>query len=120
MDNGDNGNTRALFFVDQVDYDRAIGGIQGRVPANPFNSPCTQGGCSRLKRLYSGFMADYPRYAIYYVPAPGSDLDRFGGHCSATTLIAERTCPFRTASRGSCRTGATCPRIHENMGFMPR
>ena len=23
-------------------------------------------------------MADYPRYAIYYVPAPGSDLDRFG------------------------------------------
>jgi putative phosphonate metabolism protein len=25
-------------------------------------------------------MADYPRYAIYYAPAPGSDLDRFGGH----------------------------------------
>jgi putative phosphonate metabolism protein len=23
-------------------------------------------------------MANYPRYAIYYVPAPGSDLDRFG------------------------------------------
>ena len=23
-------------------------------------------------------MADYPRYAIYYAPAPGSDLDRFG------------------------------------------
>jgi putative phosphonate metabolism protein len=23
-------------------------------------------------------MADYPRYAIYYVPAPASDLDRFG------------------------------------------
>src|SRR5258707_4791403 len=23
-------------------------------------------------------MADFPRYAIYYVPGPGSDLDRFG------------------------------------------
>jgi putative phosphonate metabolism protein len=23
-------------------------------------------------------MANYPRYAIYYAPAPGSDLDRFG------------------------------------------
>jgi hypothetical protein len=25
-------------------------------------------------------MATYPRYAIYYVSAPGSDLDRFGAH----------------------------------------
>jgi putative phosphonate metabolism protein len=25
-------------------------------------------------------MANVPRYAIYYVPAPGSDLDRFGAH----------------------------------------
>jgi putative phosphonate metabolism protein len=25
-------------------------------------------------------MADYPRYAIYYASAPGSDLDRFGAH----------------------------------------
>ena len=31
-------------------------------------------------RLYSGFMADYPRYAIYYAPAPGSEIDRFGAH----------------------------------------
>jgi putative phosphonate metabolism protein len=29
-------------------------------------------------RPYSGEMASYPRYAIYFVPAPGSDLDRFG------------------------------------------
>jgi putative phosphonate metabolism protein len=94
MDNGDNGNTRALFFVDQVDYDRAIGGIQGRVPANPFNSPCTQGGCSRLKRLYSGFMADYPRYAIYYVPAPGSDLDRFGGQLLGYDAYSGEDLPF--------------------------
>jgi putative phosphonate metabolism protein len=27
---------------------------------------------------YSAGMASYPRYAIYFVPAPGSDLDRFG------------------------------------------
>jgi len=25
-------------------------------------------------------MAAFPRYAIYFVPAPGSDLDRFGAH----------------------------------------
>jgi hypothetical protein len=30
MDNGDDGNTRALLFVDQIDHDRAIGGIEGR------------------------------------------------------------------------------------------
>jgi putative phosphonate metabolism protein len=29
-------------------------------------------------RPYSADMANYPRYAIYFVPAPGSDLDRFG------------------------------------------
>jgi putative phosphonate metabolism protein len=29
-------------------------------------------------RPYSAHMVNYPRYAIYYVPAPGSDLDRFG------------------------------------------
>jgi putative phosphonate metabolism protein len=31
-----------------------------------------------VTRLYSGFMAAFPRYAIYYAPEPGSDLDRFG------------------------------------------
>jgi len=28
MDNGDDGNTPALLFVDQIDHDPAIGGIQ--------------------------------------------------------------------------------------------
>jgi putative phosphonate metabolism protein len=28
--------------------------------------------------LYSAGMENYPRYAIYFVPAPGSDLERFG------------------------------------------
>ena len=31
-----------------------------------------------MSRLYSADMADSPRYAIYYAPAPGSGLDRFG------------------------------------------
>jgi putative phosphonate metabolism protein len=39
----------------------------------------TQGGCSRLRRLLLfSDMVNVPRYAIYYVAAPGSDLDRFG------------------------------------------
>jgi putative phosphonate metabolism protein len=31
-----------------------------------------------VKQNYSGAMENLPRYAIYYVPAPGSVLDRFG------------------------------------------
>ena len=31
-----------------------------------------------MSGLYSAEMADHPRYAIYYAPAPGSGLDRFG------------------------------------------
>jgi putative phosphonate metabolism protein len=31
-----------------------------------------------VTRLYSADMANFPRYAIYYAPAPDSDLDRFG------------------------------------------
>ena len=31
-----------------------------------------------MTRLYCADMTNYPRYAIYYVPAPVSDLDRFG------------------------------------------
>jgi len=29
-DNGDDGNTCALLFSDQIDHDRAVDGIQGR------------------------------------------------------------------------------------------
>ena len=31
-----------------------------------------------MSRLYAAGMTHFPRYAIYYVAAPGSDLDRFG------------------------------------------
>ena len=30
MDNGDDGNTPALLFIDQTDHDRAIDSIEGR------------------------------------------------------------------------------------------
>jgi hypothetical protein len=47
---------------------------------------------------YSGAMANYPRYAIYYTATPGSAPDRFG-----TMRMAAMTCPFRM---GSHWTGA--------------
>ena len=31
-----------------------------------------------MSRLYSADMTNFPRYAIYYVAAPGGELDRFG------------------------------------------
>jgi putative phosphonate metabolism protein len=45
-------------------------------------------------RLYSGFMADYPRYAIYYAPAPGSEIDRFGAHLLGYNAYAGDDLPF--------------------------
>jgi hypothetical protein len=30
VDNGDDSNTRALLFIDQIDHDRAVDGIEGR------------------------------------------------------------------------------------------
>jgi putative phosphonate metabolism protein len=39
-------------------------------------------------------MASYPRYAIYYVPAPGSDLDRFGAHLLGYDAFDGTDLPF--------------------------
>ena len=47
-----------------------------------------------MTRLYSGFMADYPRYAIYHAPAPGSDLDRFGAHLLGYDAYCGADLPF--------------------------
>ena len=47
-----------------------------------------------MTRLYSGFMADYPRYAIYYAPAPGSDLDRFGTQVLGYDAYSGEDLPF--------------------------
>jgi len=45
-------------------------------------------------RLYSATMADYPRYAIYYTPAPGSDLDRFGAQLLGYDAFTGGDLPF--------------------------
>jgi putative phosphonate metabolism protein len=39
-------------------------------------------------------MADYPRYAIYYAPAPGSDLDRFGARLLGYDAFGGEDLPF--------------------------
>jgi putative phosphonate metabolism protein len=39
-------------------------------------------------------MADYPRYAIYYAPAPGSDLDRFGAQVLGYDAYTGEDLPF--------------------------
>ena len=47
-----------------------------------------------MTRLYSGVMADYPRYAIYHAPAPGSDLDRFGAQLLGYDAYSGEDLPF--------------------------
>jgi putative phosphonate metabolism protein len=39
-------------------------------------------------------MTDYPRYAIYFVPAPGGDLDRFGAHLLGYDAFSGEKQPF--------------------------
>jgi len=51
-----------------------------------------------VTQLYSAAMADYPRYAIYYAPAPASDLDRFGAQLLGYDAFTGETCPSLTAS----------------------
>jgi putative phosphonate metabolism protein len=45
-------------------------------------------------RPYSADMASYPRYAIYYAPVPGSDLDRFGAHLLGYDAFSGEDLPF--------------------------
>jgi putative phosphonate metabolism protein len=47
-----------------------------------------------VSRLYSADMATFPRYAIYYVSAPGSDLDRFGAHLLGYDAFSGEELPF--------------------------
>jgi putative phosphonate metabolism protein len=39
-------------------------------------------------------MTNYPRYAIYHAPAPGSDLDRFGAHLLGYDAFSGQDLPF--------------------------
>jgi putative phosphonate metabolism protein len=43
---------------------------------------------------YSAGMASYPRYAIYFVPAPGSDLNRFGADLLGYDAFGGTELPF--------------------------
>jgi len=47
-----------------------------------------------VRRLYSADMANFPRYAIYYVSEPGSDLDRFGAQLLGYDAFSGEDLPF--------------------------
>jgi putative phosphonate metabolism protein len=47
-----------------------------------------------VRRLYSADMSTYPRYAIYYVSAPGSELDRFGASLLGYDAFSGQDLPF--------------------------
>ncbi len=47
-----------------------------------------------MRRLYSADMASFPRYAIYYVSAPGTDLDRFGAQLLGYDAFSGEDLPF--------------------------
>ena len=47
-----------------------------------------------MSRLYSADMASFPRYAIYYAPAPSSDLDRFGAQLLGYDAMGGADLPF--------------------------
>src|SRR5260370_28902876 len=47
-----------------------------------------------MKRLYSAEMASFPRYAIYHVCAPGTDLDRFGAQLLGYDAFSGEDLPF--------------------------
>jgi putative phosphonate metabolism protein len=47
-----------------------------------------------LKTLYADDMAAFPRYAIYYVAAAGSDLDRFGATLLGYDAFGGSDLPF--------------------------
>ena len=47
-----------------------------------------------LKTLYAADMTSFPRYAIYYVAAAGSDLDRFGAPLLGYDAFSGTDLPF--------------------------
>jgi putative phosphonate metabolism protein len=47
-----------------------------------------------VTRLYSGAMANYPRYAIYYAAEPGSALTRFGASLLGYDAYSGEELPF--------------------------
>jgi hypothetical protein len=47
-----------------------------------------------VRRPYSADMAPFPRYAIYYASAPGSDLERFGAYLIGYDALSGADLPF--------------------------
>jgi putative phosphonate metabolism protein len=47
-----------------------------------------------VRRLYSADMETYPRYAVYFVSAPGSELDRFGAQLLGYDAFRGEDLPF--------------------------
>jgi putative phosphonate metabolism protein len=47
-----------------------------------------------VRRLYAAVMTAFPRYAIYYVAAAGSDLDRFGAQHLGYDVLGGTDLPF--------------------------
>ena len=47
-----------------------------------------------MRRLYSADIETYPRYAIYFVSAPGSELDRFGAQLLGYDAFCGEDLPF--------------------------
>ena len=47
-----------------------------------------------MSRPYAADMTGFPRYAIYYVCAPGSDLDRFGARLLGYDALSGDRLPF--------------------------
>jgi putative phosphonate metabolism protein len=50
-----------------------------------------------VTRPYGAAMATYPRYAIYYAPAPGSEVDLFGAHLLGYDAYSGNELPFPEA-----------------------
>jgi len=65
-------------------------------------------------------MANYPRYAIYYVPAPGSDLDRFGAQLLGYDAFGGGDLPFPGGIEQIVPDWRDLTQIRANTAFMPR
>jgi len=50
-----------------------------------------------VRRFYGAAMATYPRYAIYYAPAPGSEFSRFGSDLLGYDAFSGEAQPFPEA-----------------------
>ena len=85
------------------------------------SSRAAQGGCGGVSGSMLRAMADSPRYAIYYAPAPGSALDRFGAHLLGYDAYDRRpNCPFRDGILSRAGLAGADAATRANTAFTPR